>query len=187
MNVLYTRSLAGAAVLAALTLPVRPATAQEPAGIRAEFIRDLGRLEEKWVGLAEAMSWDQYAWSPMEGVRSVGEVFMHIAGANVFFSQFVGYTAAADIPEELTNTPMGQDPPAKSKAQVIKALHAGFDNARAAIQSISDTELENTAEFFGQTVTNRAILLLMCNHAHEHLGQSIAYARSNDVVPPWSR
>jgi hypothetical protein len=26
----------------------------------------------------------------------------------------------------------------------------------------------------------------MLNHLHEHLGQSIAYARMNAVVPPWS-
>jgi uncharacterized damage-inducible protein DinB len=26
----------------------------------------------------------------------------------------------------------------------------------------------------------------MANHMHEHLGQAIAYARVNGVVPPWS-
>ncbi len=186
MNVLNTRSLTVAA-LAACTLPVQRATAQEPTGIRAELITDLNQTEQKWVALAEAMSEDQYSWRPMEGVRSVGEVFMHIAAANVLFSQFVGYTPSEDVPEELRNAPLGTDPPVQDKAHVIAALHAAFENARATIRSVSAEDLDQTTEFFGQTVTNRAILLLMCNHAHEHLGQQIAYARSNNVVPPWSQ
>jgi hypothetical protein len=28
--------------------------------------------------------------------------------------------------------------------------------------------------------------MLLLSHAHEHLGQSIAYARSNGVAPPWT-
>jgi uncharacterized damage-inducible protein DinB len=30
-------------------------------------------------------------------------------------------------------------------------------------------------------------LMLILTDQHEHLGQSIAYARSNGVVPPWSK
>ncbi len=29
--------------------------------------------------------------------------------------------------------------------------------------------------------------MIVSGHAHEHLGQAIAYARSNGVVPPWSQ
>jgi hypothetical protein len=29
--------------------------------------------------------------------------------------------------------------------------------------------------------------ILTVGHLHEHLGQLIAYARSNNVVPPWSK
>ena len=28
--------------------------------------------------------------------------------------------------------------------------------------------------------------MLLLSHVHEHLGQSIAYARMNDIVPPWT-
>jgi len=35
--------------------------------------------------------------------------------------------------------------------------------------------------------TRRAMWIGATTHLHEHLGQLIAYARSNGVVPPWSR
>lgn len=28
--------------------------------------------------------------------------------------------------------------------------------------------------------------MILMNHSHEHLGQSIAYARMNGIAPPWS-
>ena len=72
-------------------------------------------------------------------------------------------------------------------AQTKELLHASFETARAAIRSIPDADLEQTMEFFGQDRSKRAMILLLCTHAHEHLGQQVAYARSNRVVPPWSQ
>jgi hypothetical protein len=31
------------------------------------------------------------------------------------------------------------------------------------------------------------MLMRLATHAHEHLGQAIAYARSVGTVPPWSK
>ena len=90
MNVLTRRTLAVAAVLAVVGGPAERATAQELTGFRADLISDLTGVEQKYVALAEAFSQDQYSWRPMEGVRTAGEVFMRIAGANVLFPTFVG-------------------------------------------------------------------------------------------------
>ena len=35
-------------------------------------------------------------------------------------------------------------------------------------------------------MSERSAFTLLLSHAHEHLGQSIAYARMNGVTPPWS-
>jgi hypothetical protein len=32
----------------------------------------------------------------------------------------------------------------------------------------------------------RGVFMLLAAHLHEHLGQSIAYARINGIAPPWS-
>ncbi len=184
MNVLTRQTLAVAAVLLVFGGPAERATAQEPTGLRADLIRDLTGVERKYVALAEALSADQYSWRPMKGTRSAGEVFMHIAGANVLFPTFVGVEAPDDIPEVLRSG--GESPEVPGKAEVIEALHAAFEHARNTVRAVSDEDLDRTTTMFGQPSTYRKVLLLMTTHCHEHLGQQIAYARANGVAPPWS-
>ena len=64
-------------------------------------------------------------------------------------------------------------------------LKESFEYAAAAVPTITD--LDTIVETFGFPGTKRAYLLILLTHAHEHLGQSIAYARSVGVVPPWSQ
>jgi hypothetical protein len=39
----------------------------------------------------------------------------------------------------------------------------------------------------GQERTTPEIVLFVAGDMHEHLGQLIAYARMNRIVPPWSK
>lgn len=48
-------------------------------------------------------------------------------------------------------------------------------------------KLDDEVDLFGMKLNNMAIVLIIGGHANEHLGQLIAYARSNDIAPPWSR
>ena len=151
--------------------------------IQSELLADLGQLREKYVGLAEAMPESAYGWSPGEGVRSVSEVFMHVAAANV----------------GLTMGVLGTDPPAgddsswygreaesiTDKEAVVAAVGASFDYLAAAIEGASDDKVMEATDMFGLGSV-RAALVFTLAHCHEHLGQSIAYARSNGVTPPWS-
>ena len=49
-----------------------------------------------------------------------------------------------------------------------------------------DANLENQLDWFGGKNTQRGILLFTMRHMAEHLGQLIAYARMNGIVPPWT-
>ena len=78
-------------------------------------------------------------------------------------------------------------------AQVDEQEHALFADIFAGQYFINSREhllgtddLDKTVEFFGQKMSERALLLVTLGHVHEHLGQLIAYARANGVVPPWS-
>jgi len=51
---------------------------------------------------------------------------------------------------------------------------------------MSDASLEKPVDFFGNKMSTRSILMVLLSHMHEHLGQSIAYARTVGVVPPWT-
>jgi uncharacterized damage-inducible protein DinB len=183
--------IAAALAAAAVLMPL-PATAQQDAmptsGLRAELIHDIDELEEKYMGLADAMT-GKYDWRPGEGVRSVGEVFMHIAGANMFLPTMAG----VEPPEALQGLEggevferLGAMEEETDEATIKQALRDGFAHAKAALAAVPDSELDAATNVFGNEATKRVALTLLVTHMHEHLGQSIAYARTNGVVPPWS-
>jgi uncharacterized damage-inducible protein DinB len=156
----------------------------EPEGLRADLHADVVQLEEKYLGLAEAMPASSWDWTPMEGVRSVGEVFCHVAGANFMIPRFFGVDAPADAVD--VEQLCAATEPAARKSGTIQALRASFEFARDAIEAVDDASLDDPTKLFGRDTTKRSAMLLFVTHMHEHLGQSVAYARSNGVVPPWS-
>ena len=152
--------------------------------LQSEWLADLDQLREKYVGLADATPESVYGWRPGEGVRSVSEVYMHVTAGN--FGIVMG--VLGDAPPEGTDPAWyGQDAESiTDKATVVEALSASFDYVAAVIEGTSDERLTEAVNLFGGDSTVRAALMLVVTHCHEHLGQSIAYARSNSVVPPWS-
>ena len=165
--------------LLVLALPLR---AQEkpaaPGGFRGEFLGSVADAEKKLVSLAEAEPQEKYSWRPGEGVRSIGEVYVHVAMDNYYFMSLVGVKPPAmekDLEKTLTD-----------KAKVIGYLKESFAWVKSATANIKDEELEKATKMFGMMTTARGVLLVLATHMHEHLGQSIAYARTNGVVPPWS-
>ena len=147
-------------------------------GFRAEFLSDLDDVSKKIVELAEAMPASKYNWRPAPGVRSVSEVYMHVAGGNYFLATFAG----AKPP----SYDMGTLEKITDKARVIDELKKSFEYLRMVAINTTDADLEKPVKMFGNETTHRGALMTALNHLHEHLGQSIAYARMNGVVPPWS-
>jgi uncharacterized damage-inducible protein DinB len=157
--------------------------AQTPAkgsGFRDMFLVQLKDVETKVVGLAEAMPEEKYNWRPEEGVRSVKEVFLHIAFANYFLPSFIGAKPPAGISPAMEKAPA-------DKAKVLETVKSSFAHIRQVVTNLPDADLDKQTKFFGQEMTYREMLFLTANHMHEHLGQSIAYARTNHVTPPWSK
>ena len=171
---LFTLSLA---VLAPRAVASQAAAAP-PKGIRGEMLAQLDDAAGKIEQLAEAIPQDKLTWRPGAGVRSVGEVVMHVTGGNYYIPTFAGVKAPADAPQ-------GEN--VSDRATAVQQLKRSFDHVRAAIRNTSDADLDKPTTLFGQQTTYRGVLLLTVTHAHEHLGQLIAYARSNGVTPPWSR
>src|SRR5688572_24174157 len=107
---LALNALSGAAAQAPAGTPA-PADAPT-SGYRAEFLRELNDLETKYVRLAEQMPADKYGWRPAEGVRSVGEVFMHMAGANFGLTRRIGTPAPSGF------APQGYEKSTTDKAKI---------------------------------------------------------------------
>jgi uncharacterized damage-inducible protein DinB len=161
------------ALAVALMVPLAQA---QPAGIQAAFGKDAATLSDKFTGLARVMS-GKYDWKPGQGVRSVGDVFNLIVKEN-------GLLAGV-----LSGTPnTGASPaPITDPESMQEALKASYLNLQEAIAALSDNDLQAPVKLFGRDMTKQGALTLIFEDQHEHLGQSIAYARSNGVVPPWSK
>ncbi len=148
---------------------------------------DLAQVESKLMGLADAIPEDAYDWRPADGVRSVRETLLHVAADNYFIPMFMGAEAPAST--GITDYPSTKafEEQALSKAQVKVELQASFDHLRAIIADGDPMSLGEAVDLFGMDATTQSAWILTATHLHEHLGQMIAYARTNDVVPPWSR
>jgi uncharacterized damage-inducible protein DinB len=160
--------------------PADKAPAVPAAGARAEFLDQISYFEQRFTRLAEAMPADKYGWRPGEGVRSVGEVYAHIASANYGFPRMLGVQPPAGVDPKAIGAAGGD------KAKTVQALKDSFAHFRQAILSLNDADLDKQMEVFGHKTTQRGFFFFITRHLGEHLGQSIAYARMNGVVPPWS-
>lgn len=174
-------TLLGVLLLAAFaprSLGHEPAAASG-SGLKAELAAELTSVEKTIVSLAEAMPAEKFGWRPAEGVRSVSEVYVHIAVANYMLPSLLGAKRPEGTRHEMEKT-------VTEKAKVIEEVKKSFENAKKAVESTPTADYEKKVDFFGKEKTVRSVLLLLVTHAHEHLGQSIAYARMNGVTPPWS-
>ena len=182
--------IALAALAGAVVVPVRAQapTASAPA-IVTDLLRDLDEVEEKLVGLARAVPGDRWPWRPVQGVRSVGEVFQHVAADNYLMPVFLGTAAPAStgIKGDDYATAQAYESRTLARDSVIADLQRSFAHVRTALRATTAARLGESVDFFGQQRTVQWVWVLTVTHLHEHLGQSIAYARSNGVVPPWSR
>src|SRR6266849_5363225 len=138
MNRKYLFAALIALILLSITFVVgqeKPTGTEKAAGFRAEFITQLDDVQKKIMDLAEAMPEDKYSWRPMEGVRSVGEVYVHIAGGNYQIPSYAGGKPdkAPDRDAEKKIT---------AKKDVIEFLKQSFEFLRSAIAKTSDADLD---------------------------------------------
>lgn len=152
-----------------------------PTDYRDEFLAHFQRGGMKMTQLADAMPESVYAWSPGEGVMSVARVYMHIARYNyLYLDGSLGMPAPDGV--DWQNFESVTD-----KATIVAALTASIEHVKAHVAAMSEADLTRMTTLYGRDVPGWAVLFQLLSHMNEHVGQSIAYARMNGVVPPWSR
>ncbi len=160
--------------------------AQDVHGFRADLIGQLAYVEKQILDLENATPDAKMTWRPNKEVRSISEVYSHTAFSNYMLAKFAG----APPPEGMViATPADAkkwETATTDKKAIREQVTKSFDFVKSAVKTMSDADLEKEVNFFGQKMTARSVLLALLSHAHEHLGQSIAYARMVGVVPPWS-
>jgi uncharacterized damage-inducible protein DinB len=184
-NLIRSAALSIAAVTLVFSLPL---AAQTREGVMGDLLKDTADVEKKVMALANAMPDAAYAWRPAPGVRSTGEVFQHIAADNYFLPAVQDMPAPKEtgITKEY-KTAEAFEKRSRTKAEVIAELEKSFAFLRKSMTATTDAQLNTAIDMFGQKSTTRAVWISTTTHLHEHLGQLIAYARSNKVTPPWSK
>jgi len=183
-----TRTLVSVAFAFALCLAAAPAFAQETdvvrqgpiVGVKDEILVWIREGEGKLLELARAVPEAKYGWSPDKGVRTFGQVFLHVAAANFGVPGFAGTPPPAGFKFE------GYEQSLTKKEDILRALKDSFAHMEGAFTSMTPEQMDTPAEFFGLKTTRRGAYVLLLTHVHEHLGQAIAYARSNKITPPWT-
>ena len=149
-------------------------------GLWEGYNGEWGHVSQQLIALAEAIPADKYSWRPAPGVRSVSEVFMHIAIANFGLLSFTGPKMPADMKPDLEKS-------VTKKADVIDWLKRSLDAVKTARAQLKPGDLERKVKIEGKTVTVDGMYLRIIIHDNEHMGQLVAYARMNGIVPPWSK
>jgi uncharacterized damage-inducible protein DinB len=174
--VLFTAVLALAAAL--------PAPAQETPAFISDFLGNLSYTQGQVMALEGAVPAEKYSWRPAEGVRSIGEVYSHIAHGNYLIMQLSGIQPPPG--EQVTMDEKKWEAEHTGKERIVADLRKSFEHVSSSAAKMTEADLAVTVDFFGTKMTKRAALIALLGHIHEHLGQSIAYARMNGIVPPWT-
>jgi uncharacterized damage-inducible protein DinB len=150
-------------------------------GLWQGYDGEWGHVSRQLIALAEATPPEKFAWRPAPGVRSTSEVYMHIALANFELLSVTGPKMPADIKsDDLERT-------VTAKPQVIDWLKRSLDAVKTAHAAVKPEEFQRKVKVNGQDATVDGMYLRIIVHANEHMGQLVAYARINGIVPPWSK
>lgn len=182
-TIIYSLTIAIILLVSLPALAQRRQGASRPAspavGVRAELLKELNEIEEKFLALAQEMPQEKYTWRPAKGVRSISEVYMHIADGTCRLLRNIDFEPPASLDsdelEQITD-----------KAKVLELMRLAFQHTRDSITKTPESQLNRGTMLLGKKTTYRGVLIFTLMHMHEHLGQSIAYARINDIVPPWT-
>jgi uncharacterized damage-inducible protein DinB len=189
----FVLALAASAALPAAAIAQGAATAAaKPAAapsITSDLMGDIAQAERKIMALAKAIPADKWDWRPAPGTRSIGEVLKHVAADNYLLPAAVGSApdAATGIKGDDYKTAEAYEKRTMDHATTIAELEKSFAHLRGTLQGTTEARLAESIPLFGRQVTVQRTWILTATHLHEHLGQLIAYARSNGVVPPWSQ
>lgn len=149
-------------------------------GLWQGFDGEWGHVSRQLIALADATPADKFAWRPAAGVVSMSEVYMHMALANFYLLSVTGPKFPADMTEGLVKT-------VTAKTDVISWLKRSLDAVKTAHAAVTPADLQRKVRINNREATVDGMYLRIIVHANEHMGQLVAYARMNHIVPPWSK
>jgi len=148
--------------------------------MKAQSLADLQGVQKKFVDLANAVPADKLTWRPSADSRSFAEVFLHVAGERYGILGLMGVAPPAGFDGKTF------EKSTTDRAQIVAELNKSWEFAQKAINGMSNADFAKLLPKLGPQANAGDVDYILVADAHEHLGQLVAYARVNGIVPPWT-
>jgi len=166
---LFTAAILFAAVASAQSAPANPLTTVSK-NIYAMAKDDILRSAEK-------VPEDLWSFQPVKEVRTMGQLFAHVADGQYEFCGVVTEGKPVD---------KGIEKKAKTKAEIVAALKEAFGYCEAAYAKLTDADAATIVNMFGMKITKVGAMDFNITHTMEHYGNLVTYMRIKGIVPPSS-
>jgi len=148
--------------------------------MKAQALLDLQTVQKKFVDLTNAIPDDKMTWRPSADARSFAEVMLHVAGERYGILGMMG----AQAPDGFNGKTIEKS--TTDRAKIVAELNNSWEFARKTIEGMSNADFARLLPKLGPQANAGDVVYILVADAHEHLGQAIAYARENGVIPPWT-
>jgi uncharacterized damage-inducible protein DinB len=149
--------------------------------LKGQALLDLQAVNKKCVELAQALPSEKLTWRPSPDTRSFAEVFLHVSGERYGILSLMGAKPPAGFkPAEFEKSTTDRD-------RIVANLNQSWDFASKTIDGMSNADFAKLLPKLGPQANEGDVVYILVADAHEHLGQLVAYARQNGIVPPWTQ
>lgn len=148
--------------------------------MKGQALVDLENMQKKFVELANALPAEKLTWRPSADSRSFAEVFLHVAAERYGILGLMGAETPAGVDRK------GLEKSTTERARIVEELNKSYDFAHKTIEGMTNAEFAKLLPKLGPQANAGDVVYILVADAHEHLGQSIAYARENGITPPWT-
>jgi uncharacterized damage-inducible protein DinB len=148
--------------------------------MKGQSLVDLEAVQKKFVDLANVIPANKLTWRPSADSRSFAEVFLHVAGERYGILGLMG----AAPPEGFDGKTFERS--TTDKARIVAELNKSWEFAQKTINEMNNADFAKLLPKLGPQANAGDVVYILVADAHEHLGQAVAYARENGIVPPWT-
>lgn len=182
MKQLFLSALLAACLIAGtpLTSAQNSDTTAPSYDMKGQSLVDLERVQKKFVDLANALPADKLTWRPTADSRSFAEVFLHVSGERYQILGLMGTPPPADFDGKT------YEKSTTDRARLVEELNKSWEYAQKAINGMTNADFAKLLPKLGPQANAGDVIYILVADAHEHLGQVVAYARENAIVPPWT-
>jgi uncharacterized damage-inducible protein DinB len=148
--------------------------------MKAQSLLDLDAQNKKFIQLAEALPQEKFTWRPSPDARSFAEVFLHVSGERYQILGLGGATPPADF------DPKTYEKSTTDKTKIVAELKKSGEFMQSTINAMTNADFAKLLPKLGPEANAGDVVYILVVDCHEHMGQVVAYARENGIVPPWT-